>query len=105
MKLIASRKEEQNKAAVDPWTAIHFTSGLAMGLIEVPFRHAVAAAVVYEIVEQYAERRGWGKSLFRVSGPESLPNALVDVMVLALGHRLGTMWNDTAEDRKRERDA
>lgn len=97
MKVLAVRKAEQNKAAIDPWTLVHFSSGLALGLTDVPFRLAVTGAVIYEIVEQYAERREWGKEFFETSGPEILPNVLVDIAVLAIGHRLGTAWNRTRE--------
>lgn len=95
MRVIARRKEEQNRAAIDPWTAIHLTSGMAFGLTDIPFRWAIGLSVAYEVVEQYAERRGWGKSFFRTAGPESLPNAVVDIVVFAVGHRLGARWNAT----------
>lgn len=97
MKVIASNKREQNQAAVDPWTVIHFSSGLALGLIDAPFRLVIGAAVIYEVVEQYAERHEWGKDLFETSGPETLPNVLVDIAVLAIGHRLGAAWNRTRD--------
>lgn len=95
MRVIATKKEEQNKAAVDPWTAIHLTSGMAFGLTDVPFRWGVGLSIAYEVVEQYAERRGWGKRFFKTSGPESVPNAIVDIVAFAAGHWLGARWNAT----------
>lgn len=95
MKIIATRKEEQNVAAVDPWTAVHLASGLALGLMDVPFRFSLGAATGYEVAEQVFERRKWGQELFETSGPETLPNAFVDLAVFALGHYLGTRWNRT----------
>lgn len=95
MIFIASEKQDQNRAAIDPWTIVHFSSGLACGLVDFPFKWSVAAATAYEFVEHYAERHDWGKSFFETSGPESLPNSIVDVVVFAIGHRLGTKWNRT----------
>lgn len=95
MKLVADRKAEQNSAAVDPWTLVHFSAGLALGLVEAPLERVLGAAVAYELVEQYAERREWGQDFFETSGPEHPANALVDLGVLALGHWLGRRWNRT----------
>lgn len=97
MKIIAREKAEQNEAAVDPWTAVHLGSGLALGLMDVPLPWALAASVAYEVVEQVAERREWGKTLFRTSGPETAPNAAVDLVALVIGHRLGAAWNRTGD--------
>jgi hypothetical protein len=95
MKLIATRKGEQNAAMVDPWTMVHFAAGLAAGLVDVRREWAVTAAVAYELVEQIVERERWGQELFETSRHETIPNLLVDVLVFALGHRLGEAWNDT----------
>ncbi|MGA7617665.1 MAG: hypothetical protein WBX15_21070 [Thermoanaerobaculia bacterium] len=100
MKLVARRKAEQNQAAIDPWTLIHLTSGLAMGLVDIRFRTAMTLSVGYEIIEQFAQRRGWGQALFNVSGPESIPNSVVDVVVFAAGHWLGTRWNATGPAKR-----
>jgi hypothetical protein len=93
MKWIAMRKPEQNLAAVDPWTLVHFSTGLALGLIRTPFREAMLLSVAYELAEQVFERSKCGKAFFEVHGPESIPNAIVDLVVLSLGHHLGQMWN------------
>lgn len=95
MRWIARSKREQNRAAVDPWTAIHFASGLAAGLVEMPYRWLLALALAYEAVEQVVERRDFGKRFFETSGPESLSNALVDLAAVTLGHQLGRAWNKT----------
>jgi hypothetical protein len=95
MKLIATRKSEQNRTALDPWTAVHLSWGLALGLMGVPLRRALTAAVAYEVAEQVFERRDWGQALFVTSGPETLTNALVDTAVFVVGHTLGTGWNAT----------
>ena len=95
MKLLAISKDEQNRAALDPWTAVHLSAGLALGLLNAPRGPALAAAAAYEIVEQLAERRDWGQDVFETEGPETLPNAIVDLAVFALGHWLGRAWNRT----------
>ena len=95
MKLLATRKAEQNRAVFDPWTVVHFGAGLAAGLVAVRLPTALAGAVAYEVVEQFLERKEVGRELFETSGPESVPNAVVDVAVFALGHELGKRWNQT----------
>jgi hypothetical protein len=95
MKVVATEKRHQNHAIVDPWTVVHFALGLALGLMNAPIRSAVAGATVYELVEQYLERHEVGKELFDTKGPESIPNAILDLAVFAAGHQLGQMWNRT----------
>lgn len=95
MKLVATRKAEQNTAAIDPWTAVHLTTGLALGLMDVQLRFALGLSVGYEAAEQWFERRDWGRRFFSTHGPESLPNAVVDTVALAIGHLLGSHWNRT----------
>jgi len=92
MKVIATRRNEQNRAAVDPWTAVHFSAGLALGLLNVSRGSALGAALGYELAEQVMERNAWGKELFETRGPESVPNALVDTVVFLAGHWLGARW-------------
>lgn len=95
MKLVATRKAEQNEAMIDPWTLVHFATGLAAGLMGVRRDHAVVAAVLYEAVEQYVERQGWGQDFFETAREEAALNAVLDVVVFAAGHWLGEAWNDT----------
>lgn len=95
MKILATNKKEQNQAVLDPWTVVHFGVGLALGLMNAPLRGSLAAAAVYELVEQYVERSEAGQELFETRGPEAISNAIVDLVVLAAGHQLGKMWNDT----------
>lgn len=93
MKLVATSKPDQNRAAVDPWTAVHLAAGLAAGLMEVSTTSALTAAVAYEAVEQVFERKDAGKELFKTAGPEHPANSVVDLAVFALGHWLGRRWN------------
>jgi len=95
LKVVATKKAEQNRAMLDPWTFVHLASGLAAGLMGIRRDHAVAAAVLYEVVEQYMERQGWGQDFFETTRPEEMSNAVLDVLAFALGHRLGEAWNDT----------
>ncbi len=95
MKIVATRKREQNEAVIDPWTMVHFSIGLALGLMNAPIRSSLVGAVAYEVVEQYFERVDIGKELFDTKGPEAIPNAIADLVVLAAGHQLGQMWGRT----------
>lgn len=97
MKLFATRKDEQNEAAIDPWTVVHFAAGLGLGLMNVSFRTALSASIGYEAAEQVVERQPWGERLFDVSGPESLPNVAFDLAAFAIGHRAGRWWNRSNE--------
>ena len=93
MRVVATRKEHQNQAAIDPWTVVHFAAGLALGLMEVRRGPVIKAAIGYELAEQGFERLKVGQDFFHTSGPEGVTNAVIDVVVLALGHELGRRWN------------
>ncbi|MDX1646679.1 MAG: hypothetical protein R3304_06010 [Longimicrobiales bacterium] len=95
MNILATKKAEQNRAVLDPWTIVHFASGLASGLVNAPLRATLPLAALYEVAEYVLESRELGQELFDTSGPETLPNAIVDVAVFAIGHELGRRWNDT----------
>jgi len=99
MKLIATNKSEQNVAAIDPWTLVHLSMGLASGLTELPFRSVMGAAIAYEIVEQWGQRTKFGQRLFRVSGPESPSNVVMDIVTFAGGYWLGQRWNRSRDER------
>ena len=92
---IATNKSEQNRASIDPWTAVHLSAGLALGLMDAPLARALVGAVAYELIEQMFERQDAGKAFFKTSGPEALHNAVVDVAVFVVGHALGRRWNAT----------
>jgi len=95
MEIVATEKSEQNRAVVDPWTLVHFASGLALGLVNAPLKWWLPAAVAYEVLEHYLEDSDLGQEVFDSSGPESPPNALLDLAVFAAGHQLGRLWNRT----------
>ena len=95
MKIFATEKAEQNRAAVDPWTIVHFALGLASGLVNAPLRVTLSLAVLYEVAEYALESREVGQELFDTSGPEAIQNAAVDVAVFTVGHELGRRWNRT----------
>jgi hypothetical protein len=95
MRLIATSKADQNRAMLDPWSIVHFATGLAAGLSEIDRRVAIGAAIAYELVEQDLERREIGKELFETSGPEKAGNAIADVVLFAAGYALGRLWNRT----------
>jgi len=95
MRLIATEKSQQNRALLDPWSIVHFATGLAAGLAEIDARAAIGAAIAYEFVEQDLERREVGQDLFETSGPEHAANAAADVALFAAGLLLGRLWNRT----------
>lgn len=97
MRVVATRKEEQNQAALDPWTAVHLGAGLALGLMGFRRRTVTMLSACYEVAEQIFERTSPGKTLFNTSGPESLANVLCDLAFIIAGHELGDRWNRTAE--------
>lgn len=95
MKLVATKKSEQNKALVDPWTAVHLGFGLAAGLMGLNFYWSMAGATAYEVVEHQLEKSKVGQELFKTSGPEIFGNAVVDIGIFGLGWYLGDRWNRT----------
>jgi hypothetical protein len=95
MKIVATEKAEQNRAVLDPWTFVHFASGLALGLVNAPLRLWLPLATAYEVAEHYIEKSEAGKELFDTAGPEVVPNAVLDLVVFAAGHQLGRLWNKT----------
>jgi len=95
MKIVATEKKEQNRAVVDPWTLVHFASGLALGLVNAPLRWWLPLAAAYEVLEHYFEATDVGKEVFETRGPEAVPNAALDLAVFAAGHELGRRWNRT----------
>lgn len=95
MKLVARKKADQNDAAIDPWTVVHFGFGLAFGLMDIGFWKSMTVATGYEVFEQFFERSESGKNTFKTSGPEKWPNAVIDLGVFAAGHWLGGKWNET----------
>ena len=95
MPIVATRKSEQNDAAFDPWSAVHFTSGLAFGLMGVSAGVSMAAAVVFDVVEQGVERSEAGQKFFNTSGPESLANVACDLALFGVGWWLADAYNRT----------
>lgn len=78
-----------NREAVDAWTLVHVGVGILAGAMRVPFRTAMGLAVVYEVLEQGIERTEAGQQFFGSDGPESFINAATDVVVFAVGHKVG----------------
>ena len=100
MQILATRKSQQNRAVIDPWTAVHFSTGLALGLMDAPVEPTLTAAVAYELAEQVIERQAWGKDFFKTNHPETVWNAVMDVAMFAAGHWLGRAWNRSGSHRR-----
>lgn len=92
---IARSKADQNHAAIDPWTAVHFGSGLALGLLNAPATATAALGIGYEVAEQVFEDSEFGQRFFNISGPEVMSNVVVDLAVYGLGWWLGQRWNQS----------
>ena len=90
--LIATSRAEQNRAVIDPWSAVHLGVGLAAGLLAIPLVPAVAGSIAYEVVEHQAERTGVGRQIFLTEGPETPGNVAADVALFAAGVLLGHRW-------------
>ena len=95
MKIVATEKADQNRAVADPWTVVHFGTGLALGLIDAPLKWWLPVAAAYEVAEHYIEKSEAGREFFHAAGPEVLPNAILDLAIFAAGHQLGRLWNRT----------
>lgn len=93
--LVAKTKADQNHAAIDPWTVVHFGSGLALGLVEAPAGATAMLGVGYELAEQLFEDSEFGQRFFKTSGSETLGNVFVDLTVYGIGWWLGRRWNRT----------
>jgi hypothetical protein len=74
---------------------VHFATGRARGLVNAPRRWWRPGAAADEGAEHYKEKSETGQELFDTSGPEIVPNALLDLAVFAAGHQLGRLWNRT----------
>jgi len=92
MRIVATSRTDQNRAPLDPWTAVHFSAGLAMGLLDIHRIPAITSAIAYEVAEQFVEREKWGREFFETKGPETIVNAVVDTAAFAFGHWLGKRW-------------
>ena len=93
MILVATRKSEQNRAMLDPWTVVHLGAGLAAGLMGFAFVPVMLAAAGYEVAEQIAESTDAGRRMFKTSGPEQPANVAADLVVLGVGWWLGQRYN------------
>jgi hypothetical protein len=94
MKFIATSRDEQNAAVLDPWSVVHLAAGLATSLVGVSPGVGFGAAVAYEALELYGESRPGGtvRKIFLTQGPESVPNIAADLALFALGLSLGHRW-------------
>ena len=93
MDLIAWKKSQQNSSLLDPWSLVHFSTGLAVGLMGIGMGPAITGAVLYELAERPFEKADFGKNFFNVSKPESPANSVVDVLVYSIGVLAGHRFN------------
>jgi hypothetical protein len=96
MKLIATKKSDQNQAAMDPWTIVHLGTGVALGLLGAKLAPTLLAGLAYEAGEQAFESSSVGSKFFATSGPETMANSVVDMVVYMAGWWLGHSWRESA---------
>lgn len=97
MKILATNKSEEDKALIDPWTAVHAGVGLAAGLLGLNFFWSMAGAAAYEVVEHHVQKNKLGHQIFGTHEPEVLGNAITDVGIFGIGWWLGDKWNKTGD--------
>jgi hypothetical protein len=95
VKFIAFEKQDQNDALIDPWSVVHFATGLAFGLIGIRGSYTLVAGVAWDIVEHFLERAKFGQRFFNTSGPESWGNVGTDLALFMGGWKLGQLYNST----------
>jgi hypothetical protein len=103
MRLVAYSKRDQNEAWIDPWSAVHATSGLAFGLTDVSFFASITAAIIFDVFEHLFERGKYGQRFFNTSGPESWGNVAADLLLFAGGWYLGNRYNSSGPARNPRR--
>lgn len=81
-------ESEINSQAIDKWTVVHGTYGLAFGLFGVRPTPAITTAVLYDVAEWYHE---WprGSAFFGSKGPESPANIAGDLVAFTALYVLG----------------
>lgn len=95
MKIVAFEKQDQNEALIDPWSVVHFATGLAFGLVGFGGWKTLGAGVVWDIFEHFAEKAKFGQKFFNTSGPESWGNVATDLALFMGGWKLGQLYNST----------
>ncbi len=100
MKIVALEKVDQNEALVDPWSAVHATSGLALGLTDVSYFASITAAILFDVFEHLFERSSYGQRFFNTSGPESWGNVITDLVLFSGGWWLGHRYNESGKSSR-----
>lgn len=87
MILVAHHKYD--KAAIDPWSAVSFGSGLASGLTDMSLGRALAILALSDFVFAAI---GGKRGMFSSLEAEPLENKVMDVLFYAYGNSLGRKW-------------
>ena len=88
MKAIASTRADNGSAVIDPWSAVHFGSGLAVGLASLSFTQTIAIMVLSELSKRLVVERIHKEE-------EEIHNQISDALLFVVGWKAGRMWNDT----------
>lgn len=85
--LVAQPRYRKGEHALDGWTWVHFASGLALGIVGLKWRWALALLIGFEAVEALLRRaKKDGEGLFEY---ESWKNVAADVAAGLLGYAVG----------------
>jgi len=89
--MILVAKHKYDKAAIDPWSAVSFGSGLATGLTDMPIGRAVAILALSDFVFAAI---GGKRGLFSPLDSEPVENKLMDLLFYCYGNSLGRKWTE-----------
>ncbi len=87
--MILVAKHKYDKAAIDPWSAVSFGSGLATGLNDMSIGKAVVILALSDFVFSML---GGKRGLFSSLEDEPLENKAMDVVLYCYGNTLGRKW-------------
>ncbi len=82
------RRETEQTAFVDKWTAVHVVTGIASGALGMPVWAYIALGTGYELAE-FAMESPRGSKIFGTKQPESAVNVAGDFVAGIAGNLLG----------------
>lgn len=87
MKILASERGDTGKAAIDPWSAVAFGSGLAVGLHDLTVTQVILIAAVSKMASTAI--------IDSCEDKETIENKAFDAIAFIVGWKLGQIWNNT----------
>jgi len=87
MQVLARASKDNGVATIDPWTVVHFGSGLAIGLSGLSIPQTLAAITLSGIAKRLVSED------LNIQ-EESAANKIVDIFAIAAGFYVGRSWQD-----------